>query len=818
MRDSIFKVTSKKLVNKYCYSDEATFAIFATSLFDNVRMLDRLEELGYDLKKIKDTKVTKLYKNKGDTNLSQYNDDYEQYKKYKNILSYKNTDEIYNEIASYISQNKFNAELCVMIDSIYIREQNPEYKIDELSYKYIFGDLNKNSIITEYSLKSIKSYYNNLKLSYFINNETYLKILDSIHIRTFKDLKEANPQLINFIFARDMDYINYVFSMLAINPRKNYLDLINQIEDELLSKDKVYDIIVKRYGFYSNPMTLEEIGLNYNVTRERIRQLQELGDEIILSKGKEINLFIRYIFNSISQNKKYFKRIDLENEYGDKVSNFTKVFANVIEEDYCYSKKYDIFFLRGTLEDIIKEELEDMPLSITKDQYEEIDDLYKSIVDYNYSLRNNNLYIKLGNNLSDVYMNVVDELFPKGLNFTNENIEIINNELVNKYDIEPITAHALSAILSRLDYCYIDKGTMINRRYASSLDREIVDKILKYISGFENVVYYTSIYEAFKEELNDIGILNRYYLKGVLDRHLPKEYTTKRDYISVGESFTSSYDAILKEVNKSKGIIDIDEIKKKFPGVRDYVFLTCFSSIEDIVWYAYGKKFISLSKISFSSSFEETIKKEIEFLFKSLNSDVITSYKLYSRMKIMHKQLMDEHKFIDNQFFFHSIVNVLLKDKYYFRRPYISKSKDSLSNDVIIDNYVNSQSYFSLKTINNFVNKMNMRGLYSYLEYMISKSDEYVQINIDTCIRKENLFISNNDLEKIKQEVNFYINSFGPIDSKNITIFSYFPKLRYAWNKYLLVGILRTFLNEKYEIEYTDTMYNNTEFIIRRSK
>ena len=29
-----------------------------------------------------------------------------------------------------------------------------------------------------------------------------------------------------------------------------------------------------RYGFYGNAMTLEEVGQKYNVTRERIRQIE----------------------------------------------------------------------------------------------------------------------------------------------------------------------------------------------------------------------------------------------------------------------------------------------------------------------------------------------------------------------------------------------------------------------------------------------------------------------------------------------------------------------------------------------------------------
>ena len=43
-----------------------------------------------------------------------------------------------------------------------------------------------------------------------------------------------------------------------------------------------------------------------------------------------------------------------------------------------------------------------------------------------------------------------------------------------------------------------------------------------------------------------------------------------------------------------------------------------------------------------------------------------------------------------------------------------------------------------------------------------------------------------------------------------------FPKLKYNWNKYLLVGIVRTYLSDDFAIDYTDNTYRTTDFIIRR--
>ena len=43
-----------------------------------------------------------------------------------------------------------------------------------------------------------------------------------------------------------------------------------------------------------------------------------------------------------------------------------------------------------------------------------------------------------------------------------------------------------------------------------------------------------------------------------------------------------------------------------------------------------------------------------------------------------------------------------------------------------------------------------------------------------------------------------------------------FPSLKYDWNKYLLVGIIRTYLSDIFSIDNTENTYHTTDFIIRR--
>ena len=78
-----------------------------------------------------------------------------------------------------------------------------------------------------------------------------------------------------------------------LNLIKKTYDHIREISSVVLNDPKAYDIIHKRYKFnetykISKPVVLEEIGSKYSITRERVRQIEKEGLDII---NKAISLF-----------------------------------------------------------------------------------------------------------------------------------------------------------------------------------------------------------------------------------------------------------------------------------------------------------------------------------------------------------------------------------------------------------------------------------------------------------------------------------------------------------------------------------------------
>ena len=61
---------------------------------------------------------------------------------------------------------------------------------------------------------------------------------------------------------------------MAVAAKKDLKDQLYKVMDSLEEIEK--EVLIKRYGLENdNPMTLEEVGKSMNLSRERIRQIEE---------------------------------------------------------------------------------------------------------------------------------------------------------------------------------------------------------------------------------------------------------------------------------------------------------------------------------------------------------------------------------------------------------------------------------------------------------------------------------------------------------------------------------------------------------------
>lgn len=742
-----------------------------------------------------------------------------------NFFYYVNLNSDYIESELNFILKTENHDLMKVVSIVFALVSKENFWPDDYCF-YLYAKFTK---YLKYNIKKMDYLLHNdnfkidISLSKLIDSNELLNILVSHGIEKFSDLE--NISLINAlgIIAPNVTRIFFV-----LNYSTHYKKIINFKTDILEYFNNLFrtgtqkDIFYRYNGICYERHTLEEVAIAYKLTRERIRQInKKVYDKIIQSTSLKDSIDI--IYEIISEGKDYVTTSDIIKVLGQEASNQLFVLLEYYNINIQYSFEFEIVYdlTKNSLSSLINKECD--KLNVIFEQIpENASSFTKKVIEKYYS-HLEQYYKKTGVNIYDIVDKVIEE-FPSGISIgSDENYNILVNKIKEKYNLKTfnVSQHALITDIMRGNVCYCDRGKIISKKFVPEVSVELLNEMVNYVKKFNHAVYYNSIFEEFKDKLIPLGVNNRYYVKGILDQYIRDKFgdlfKTKRDFITSSKTRISTTEAMKQLILNEKGVVDINTLRSHFPGVKDYVFYNIVIEFDDVVWLEYMQSFVLMRNIKLEDTIKKDITDNIEYLFKSLNTKVIKDSKLLSRIKILKPDLATKLGIFAGNFSFFSFVSFLLKDKYYFKRPYISNDKDlDLGYIPIVSSYVNTLDKFSIKMVNSFLSKIHMRGLDDTLNFMISLADRFVQISINEMWKKEVLNISDMQLKSITDILDFYLDSFGPIDTRIYNAYYEFPRLSIGWNKYLLVGIIRTYLNDKYSIENTKINYDTTDFIIRK--
>lgn len=668
--------------------------------------------------------------------------------------------------------------------------------------------------------------YNDLSVNYVFSNNLLREILFVNGINQIWDLKQLSADSLTLLFFLNLGNVLKSLTSLCDNFKATYKNKICSVFNTLEKKE--LDVLDKRNGFSTGKkMTLEETGSSYNITRERCRQIELKATNKILQKATEVSSILMNLFWTLCTQEVRYISVDkvyefVSNEY---IVRYILFLYSICEIEIVFDKNLNVLYDKNltSLEEICNEILVIFGDVLQISEYECLNDFEKSVVNLSYRKYRNCVYIKKEITEKELIGAVLDEQFPNGYRVGSmEDYNLLKNRFEQIYgsSIEFVSSNAIVGIIDRLGYCQVDRGTYKNPKFCAVLPNEMITEITNFILDNAPTVFYSSIFEVFKKQLDKLGIKNYYYLKGLIDPHLPADFQTKRNYISLGKERLSSTEAVINFIKSFDGVFTLNDIKKRFIGVKDYtIYNILYHEFDKGLIFLSTKKFIYLDKLNIEEDTIKELKQLIEDLFVSLNTKTISARKVYAKLTLTNKELLLKLKVVEDSFSTFSIIKTLFKDAYRFSRPLISQDLDTdIGSYVLITNYVSTLDQFNVNTIKRYTNRMNIRGLYSYLEFLEDQSDNFVQISIDTMVSKKKFNISEAQLLEISKMFALAFSKFDEIDVCNFNGYGMLPKLSYRWNKYLLVGIIRSYFNNLYEIYNTGTAYDVTNFIIRRAK
>ena len=111
------------------------------------------------------------------------------------------------------------------------------------------------------------------KEKYLAFKEVEYKFIHESSLNSFVKAEGSSEELIEFIPAIDSDYMTETTTIEDLVVNNAVKEVIEEVLNELTDREK--EILQYRFGFIDGKTyTLEEIGKRFNVTRERIRQIE----------------------------------------------------------------------------------------------------------------------------------------------------------------------------------------------------------------------------------------------------------------------------------------------------------------------------------------------------------------------------------------------------------------------------------------------------------------------------------------------------------------------------------------------------------------
>ena len=356
--------------------------------------------------------------------------------------------------------------------------------------------------------------------------------------------------------------------------------------------DREEYVLLCRNGFPNgNIKTLEEIGEELGLTRERVRQIESDASKAS-SKLSRLTIYFQLLRLQDHLASKIYKVKDKDEaiEKGNYYISFEQclklvpsfnfyrliALATGFRTSITVNFKYKVIPLKKEFADeiiILDSLLKNVGIAISKEKYEQSDESIRLAINEAYHLSPKGFYIRNKTNKRDVIGYIIDNYFANGYHISNtDDFEKFKECFENEFGFEyEITQREISVALDNGNYCLINKGTYLNPNKCPVIPEELLSEIVIFIRESSGTLFYETIYETFKDRLNELGINNWFFLKGVLDNQCKGLYKARKANLSVDDSSTYK-DPIAEYLDQHNGEVTIEEFREEFPGLKDYMF------------------------------------------------------------------------------------------------------------------------------------------------------------------------------------------------------------------------------------------------------
>ncbi|MGM9813923.1 MAG: sigma factor-like helix-turn-helix DNA-binding protein [Candidatus Enteromonas sp.] len=701
----------------------------------------------------------------------------------------------------------------------------PEESIECLLYAF-FCSFDGECQLIERKLLRLGGLPEDIELSGFFETDPG-KVLAESGITTFQEIILLNAYKIQALLP--FQTIGFCRALSALLP-----DSLNSVAIQCvdLLKDltqREQEVLRLRSG--TTRMTLEEISGRHDITRERIRQIEAKAVQK-LRHPTRFRIYSESILPAFSA--WYFENMDscgllpfsvLKEELGN-ADSLDALLVVLTEDKALVSFDFDerigvLYEVNTQLDGVYKTIVDDMPEALNKKEFDALDDYLKEGLLFfkKYKLDERGNYVRTGRKKRNSYLELIEEVFPDGYRLYGEDDYAKFTESWRRKYGGGLAVPSRPAIRGAIGSSWqlVADGVYQPRHKCPKLPEELLPSIYTYIESLLPAVYYRSIFFEFEDVLRDAGIENAAMFKGAFDL-IDRKYKHARDYLKTKAWPGTCYDAIIERVKTIEGIFTADKLREFFPFVENYVFYFCLDKQEDVV-RLFNEYYLYVDDRTFKFDDLEDLAAFIDKCLISSGLDSISGSKLYEKLKFVDESgLLQRLQYAFNENALLAIVGKCLCDRFDTTFNYVGRKGKTVENRWgAFSAFIQSADEFNKADIDAVAARYGFTSNYAFADIIALSSPTHVQVDKDTLLKKELLQVDDGFLSSFNSAIAMLVKAFGEINTKTFNRYFLLPSVpERIWTKYLLVGIVRSYFSNDYDVVTTDGDYRITDFIIRR--
>lgn len=657
--------------------------------------------------------------------------------------------------------------------------------------KYVDARRSKEKVIDSFTADRISTSLKWLLFAYTDDEATRTSLLEginnqSISLKDYIGLNEEKLVKNEPVFKSFVKWCNF-----------NVQTEISEFFTQFFDDTRANTVITMR----SAGCTLEQVGKELEVTRERVRQLEKKISTKFLKWQNRKRIIFKIFTDAKEEVTLSANEIcELAGAFGEQFTYFLKIneFDNV-----SYDKQLDMFIIEdGTLIERVQTYIDNLPDAFTEAKAKEYiiegeenfgypSKMLEAVLEENYN-KTGVTYHRSRLTLEKLYPEVIKRFYPDGMHIYDESELFRFREIVkHEYGIELNQVNrAISAIIART--CILCGRGIYKAKEKSYISKALAKKIFDYIENSEYPVFMTNmIYSIFEEELLAENIDNKYYLQGILHELYGDKWFFRRDYIAKDDSVTSMYAGIIGYIKKSMYPVKKQELYDAFPGVTEIVFTLATS--DKSILNLFGE-YIHVSHLKLSEGdvqyLHGLLKKQLEM------REVCNCRDIYEYVNNDNPTLL-KNNHIKYAFCMYSLLEYLFGENYNFSRPFVAKLDVKIDRiyDVLTE-MIRGTEEIEVSEISSFAREYHFQ-IASILDFIDSCNDTHLLISKEKVMRIERTGITREIAIQIENLIYNEIQDTQPIVQLKCLL--NLPKVNVQWNEWLIYSVLKKW-SDKLEV------------------